>query len=70
MQSLSVCSVRQILHSNSKFHLHILMVPQELLKRDYETCEACCKDILENVPVNTVLPISDEAHFHLPGFDN
>ena len=68
--SLSVRSVRRILKSDLRFHQYKLMVAQELLERDHETRVACCKDILENVPADTILITSDKAHFHLSGFVN
>ena len=46
------------------------MVAQELLKQDHETCRACCKDILENVPTIAVLITRDEAKLYLSCFVN
>ena len=68
--SLSLRSVRRILHLDLKFHPYKLMVVQELLDRDHEIRVACCQDILEHVPANAVLITSDEAHFHLSGYVN
>ena len=65
--SLSLRSVRRILHLDLKFHPYKLMVVQELQDRDHEIRVACCQDILEDVPANAVLIAGDEAHFHLSG---
>ena len=68
--SLSLRSVRRILHLDLKFHPYKLMVVQELLDRDHKIRVACCQDILEHVPANAVLITSDEALFHLSGYVN
>ena len=68
--SLSLRSVRRILHLDLKFHPYKLMVVQELLDRDHEIRVTCCQDILEHVPANAALITSDEAHFHLSGYVN
>ena len=53
--SLCVGSVRQILNSDLRFYLYMLMIAQELLEQDNETRVACCKDILKNDPANAIL---------------
>jgi hypothetical protein len=45
-------------------------ITQELIERDFETRRAVCEDILQNIPVGTVLTSSDKAHFHLSGTVN
>ena len=68
--SLSVRSVRRVLHRNLKFHPRKLMVAQELPERDHETHVSCFQDILQNVPASAVLITSDKTHFHLSTFVN
>ena len=62
-------SVRGILHLDLKFHPYKIMMVQELQERDWLERQAACERMLANVPPGRLL-CSDEAHFHLSGFEN
>ena len=66
---LSARSVRRILHEELKFHPYKLVVAQELIPRDFDAREAACRALLD-LPDDTLVFFSDEAHFHLSGAVN
>ena len=61
-----------ILNDELKFHPYKIMVVQQMCEGDFIRRKKFCErmiDILEDDP-NSVIVMSDEAHFHLNGYVN
>lgn len=65
-------SLHRILHNELKFHPYKMVIAQELTETDFmqrrEFCERMMTILAEDA--NTVIIMSDEAHFHLDGYVN
>lgn len=62
---ISLQTLRRILHADLQFHPCKTMVMQQLNEHDWISRITSCQVILENVTVNTIMLLSDEACFHL-----
>ena len=67
MSNTTVC---RILHFDLNFHPYKMVCVHELLEQDYVSRVNCCSQIFSQVPEDSVLLTSDEAHFHLSGIVN
>ncbi|KFM83566.1 hypothetical protein X975_18569, partial [Stegodyphus mimosarum] len=63
-------SVRRILHEELHFHPYKLAVVQKFNLRDFLSRKNAYEAVLDNMPHDTLVFFSDEAHFHLSGFVN
>ncbi|PNF14878.1 hypothetical protein B7P43_G05130 [Cryptotermes secundus] len=63
-------SMRRILHEHLNFHPYKMVVVQELSPCDFQNRITVCETLLENLPPDTPVFFSNEAHFHLSGYAN
>ena len=67
---LSDRSFRQILHLDLKFHPYKIAIVHQILDKDYESRKLFSEIMLGKLNDETILVMSDEAHFHLSGCVN
>ena len=69
---MSENTVRRILHKDLGFHPYKMMIVQTLNEGDYQQHSAFAELMLEIIEENedTIIMMSDEAHFHLNGSVN
>ena len=63
-------TVRRILHNDLHFHPYKIAMVQQVLPRDYAVRVTFCEQMIDMMEDETVILMSDEAHFHLDGFVN
>ena len=63
-------TVRRILRQNLNFHPYKMVVTQELSERDINARQNACELLRENLPHDSLVFFSDEAHFHISGCVN
>lgn len=63
-------SVRRMLHLDLKFHPYKMAFVHTIQNGDYQRRVDASQTLLQNVPKNSILLTSDEAHFHLSGYVN
>lgn len=67
---LSDRTVRRILHQDLNFHPYKMAVTQALNETDFNARRNACEALGENLPHDTLVFFSDEAHFHISGCVN
>lgn len=63
-------SLRRILHDELHLHPYKMVVAQQLTERDYVIRQRSCEQLIDNLPRDSLVFFSDEAHFHISGCVN